>query len=109
MRILLKVLVMGCVTFLMTQSYAIQVNVRTNANEIEGLGFTVNGAEHGGMGNSYQGVDMPKGSYAFGLRDKEGKNIPCFTKNGKKSVQLSRNANAYLTYNGRRCMVSVGS
>jgi hypothetical protein len=100
-----KVFTFFILFFLISTSYAINVNVRSTSSKIDGLGFSVNGAKHGGIGSSYQASKMPKGSYSFGLRVK-GKDIPCY-QDGKKSVQLTRNTNAVLSLKGRRCNLKI--
>lgn len=109
MRTLSKFL---CITFLslfvIENSYAITVSVHSSAKNIEGLGFTVNGAKHGGVGSTYHGTNMPKGSYVFGLRS-HGKDIGCIDNRGNRSVKITRSSNATLSLNGRHCTVHVNS
>jgi hypothetical protein len=100
---------LGCfLFFLVTQSYAITVNVRSTSHKITGLGFTVNGEKHGGMGDSYHASHMPKGSYTFGLRA-HGSDIGCVDKDGKKTIQLTKSTNAILHLKGRRCTMEINS
>jgi hypothetical protein len=108
MRTLAKVSLALVLSVAMTQSFAIQVNVQSNASKIDGLGFTANGSKHGGLGSSYQGDGMPKGTYTFGLRA-HGKDIPCPTKDGKRSVKITKNTTAMLKFNGRRCTANLSS
>jgi hypothetical protein len=106
MRNLLKVVISCFLLFFVMNSYAIQINVRSTSTKIMGLGFTVNGAKHGGPGSKYHATDMPKGTYTFGLRA-HGKDIGCFTKDGKKEINLTKNTNAVLKLKGRRCTVDT--
>lgn len=108
MRNILKVLVGSCLAFFITQSYAIEINVHSTSEKIDGLGFTVDGKKHGGAGSNFQAGDMPKGVYSFGLRA-NGKDVPCF-KGGKKQVKLDKNTNeAVLDFNGKHCVLKLTS
>jgi hypothetical protein len=89
-----------------SNTYAINVNVRSTSKQIMGLGFTVNGSKHGGAGTSYEGSDMPKGSYRFGVRSK-GKDITCVSSDGKRQFKLTKNTNAVLKFKGGKCIAVV--
>jgi hypothetical protein len=108
----MRKLSLGLLTMFLTCTYincaAINVNVESTNENIEGLGFTVNGKQHGGMGHSYKGDNMPKGNYTFGVR-KKGKDITCFTSDGKKHVKLKADTNATLMFDNKKCVVKLGS
>jgi hypothetical protein len=104
---ILKVMAALLLTTVVSTSYAITVNVHSTSSHITGLGFKANGSKHGGMGQNYEGKDMPKGSYAFGVRTK-GKDVPC-TSNGKRSVKLTNDADVTLVVKGSKCTVKMNS
>jgi hypothetical protein len=106
MRKIPKLLLTSVLTLFITQVYAIDVDVQSTSKNITGLGFTVNGSKHGGLGSSYHGKDMPKGSYVFGVR--KGKDITCFVK-GKKFTKLTENTKATLMLKGRHCTAELQS
>ena len=108
MQPLFKFSLAALLSVFVVNSYAIQVNVSSTNSNIDGLGFTVNGEKHGGPGTTYEGRDMPQGSYAFGLREK-GKDVPCYSKGGKRTVNLNKDTNAVLHFNGRHCNVTLGA
>jgi hypothetical protein len=105
MRSILKVFVCLFVSCFALNTYAINVNVSTSS-KVDGIGFTANGSKHGGMGSSYQGSDMPKGNYTFGLRS-NGKDVGCVGKGGKKSVKLSKDTDVTLSFNGKHCTMKM--
>jgi hypothetical protein len=100
-----KVLFGLLITGFISTSYAINVNVHSTSSSITGLGFKANGSKHGGMGQNYEGKDMPKGSYAFGVRVK-GKDVPCLS-NGKRNIKLTKDTDATLVLKGGKCTVTV--
>jgi hypothetical protein len=108
MNIILKVVISLLATITFSSAFAINVNVHSTSSKIDGLGFTVNGSKHGGMGANYHGNNMPKGSYTFGLRVK-GKDIGCLDKSGKKNFKLSRSSAATLSVKGGKCTVKINS
>jgi hypothetical protein len=91
-----------------TNANAITVNVSSTSKNITALGFTTNGSKHGGLGSTYHASGMPKGSYAFGVRA-HGKDIPCYGKDGKKTVKLTKSTKATLEFKGKHCTVDLGS
>lgn len=93
-----------------SMSYAISINVQSTSNEVAGLGFTVNGKNHGGRGNSYTATNMPAGTYTFGIRVGNslfGKDVSCYTGNGMNRVNLKNNTNAILEYDGKNCKLRL--
>jgi hypothetical protein len=89
-----------------SNAYAIKVHVKSTSSKITALGFTANGSKHGGLGKSYDGTDMPKGNYVFGVRYK-GKDITCLNSDGKKKFKLTKNTNALLKFKGGKCTAAV--
>ncbi|MBV8801867.1 MAG: hypothetical protein JO131_02670 [Gammaproteobacteria bacterium] len=95
--------------FFFSSSYAININVHSTS-KVSGLGFTVNGKNHGGMGNTYSAKDMPEGKYSFGIRVGgaiSGKDIPCNSSDGQKYVILKKDTNAILQYSGKSCTLKI--
>jgi hypothetical protein len=91
-------------------SYAIDVNVQATSSDVSGLGFTVNGKNHGGKGNSYTAKNMPSGIYTFGIRVNGaifGKDISCYTGNGGNRINLNKDTNATLMYDGKNCKLKI--
>lgn len=92
-----------------SSTYAININVQSTS-KVSGLGFTVNGKNHGGMGSTYSAKDMPEGKYSFGIRvggTVLGKDIPCNASNGQKYVILKKDTNATLQYSGKSCVLKI--
>jgi hypothetical protein len=89
-------------SFCISTSYAITVTVQSTSKNITGLGFKANGKKHGGLGTKYHASGMPKGTYAFGVRMK-GKDVPCLTKDGKRTTEVTKNTNATLVVKGGSC------
>ena len=87
--------------------YAFQVKVVSTNKSIQGLGFTVNGKQSGGMGSEYHKAGMTKGNYSFGVRV-NGKDIGCKA-GGKKQVNLTGNTNVVLNLKGSHCTAEIGS
>ena len=102
-----KVLLGLLITGFISTSYAINVNVHSTSSAVTALGFKANGNKHGGLGKSYEGKDMPKGSYAFGVRVK-GKDVPCLSA-GKRKVTLNKDTEATLVLKGGKCTVTLDS
>jgi len=110
MRIYSKIVTGIFLSCLLSTSYAINVSVQSTSKDISALGFTVNGKNHGGMGTSYSAKDMPTGSYSFGIRVGgviSGKDIPCNANGSKKNVNLNKDTNAILEYNGTNCILKI--
>ena len=92
-----------------SSSYAININVHSTS-KVSGLGFTVNGKNHGGMGSSYSAQNMPAGKYSFGIRVGgaiSGKDVPCNSDNGQKYVILKKDTDAILQYSGKTCVLKI--
>ncbi len=89
-----------------SNTYAINVHVKSTSSKITALGFTANGSKHGGLGKSYDATDMPKGNYVFGVRYK-GKDVSCLNSDGKKKFKLTKNTNALLKFRGGKCTAVV--
>lgn len=109
MHTYLKSFITICLFLLFSSTYAININVHSTS-KVSGLGFTVNGKNHGGMGSSYSAKNMPKGKYSFGIRVGgaiSGKDIPCNSGNGQKYVNLKKDTNATLQYSGKSCMLKI--
>ncbi len=108
----MRKLTLGLLTMVLTCTYitcsAITVSVDSTNENIVGLGFTVNGKKHGGPGHSYSADNMPKGSYNFGVR-KKGKDIPCLTANGKRSIKLKADTKVTLMFDDKKCQMKVNS
>jgi hypothetical protein len=110
MRKQTKIFIGVLLSSLISTSYAINVNVQSTSRNISGLGFTVNGKNHGGMGSNYRATNMPTGKYTFGIRvggSVFGKDVPCHPNNGHSYVILKQDTNALLEYNGKTCMLSL--
>jgi hypothetical protein len=99
-RILLCTILTCCIS----TSYAINVSIQTPSQEVSALGFTVDGKNHGGMGRSYTGKNMPAGNYSFGIRIHGvfGTDVPCYV-NDKRSVMLNQDATVMLQYSNNKC------
>jgi len=109
MRIYFKSLLAICLFLFFSVTYAININVQCTS-KVSGLGFTVNGKNHGGMGSTYSAKNMPEGKYSFGIRVGgaiSGKDIPCNFENGQKYVILKKDTNAILHYNGKNCVLKI--
>lgn len=106
-QIMINALLFCAISLFSLQSYAIVVNVQSNSDQLMGLGFTVNGQQFGGMGNNYSKDDAPVGNYAFGVRT--NRDIGCFTRDGKKTVVLKKNTNAFLQFDGKKCLLKLSS
>jgi len=89
-------------------AYAIQVKVVSNNEDLEGIGFSHNGEDYGGMGSEYTKSGLPKGKYSFGVR-LYGKDISCKDKNGNKQITLTRSTSVALILKGNRCTAKVSS
>jgi hypothetical protein len=110
MRSYLNVFVGALLFCFCSISYAINVNVQSTSKDVSALGFTVNGKNHGGRGNSYSAKNMPTGLYTFGIRVGGaifGKDISCFTDKGTNRVTLNSDTNAILEYNGKNCKLKI--
>lgn len=95
--------------FFISSTYAININVHSTS-KVSGLGFTVNGKNHGGMGSTYSAKNMPVGKYSFGLRVGgaiSGKDIPCNSDNGQKYIMLKKDTTAILQYSGKNCTLKI--
>ncbi len=115
MRKFLKVPAALVLFSLMSICYAIQVNVQSPSEGVYAVGFTVNGAQYGGPGKSYNQGGMPVGAaYAFGVRIGgliiDAEDIPCTTVNGSNTtVTLNSDTHATLMYDGnKKCYVEIG-
>jgi hypothetical protein len=109
MRTQLKYFIVIFLFFFISTSYAININVQSTS-KVSGLGFTVNGKNHGGMGNSYSAKNMPEGKYSFGIRVGgaiSGKDVPCNSDDGQKYVTLKKDTNATLQYSGKNCTLKI--
>lgn len=109
MRNQLKVLVGLFLAFFILDSYAIQVNVQASSSAVSGLGFAVNGKNHGGAGHSYSISNMPAGgTFIFGIRVNGifGNDVTCYAA-GKKSVRLDHDSTAVLNYDGHQCTAKI--
>lgn len=89
-------------------AYSFQVKVVSTNKDIQGLGFTVNGKDNGGMGREYHKSGMSKGKYSFGVR-MNGKDIGCKDKSGKKFFNLTSSTQAVLSLKGNHCTADVHS
>jgi hypothetical protein len=106
-RFILKTVVASVLSLFVITSYAIEVNVKTNADKVTGIGFTVNGKKHGGMGSSYKAKDMPADAdYTFGLRIGT-QDIGCKTEGGDEAVKLSADSNIELSYTDGKCTLKM--
>lgn len=105
-RFIQQVYIFLILSLVTTFSYAIEVKVQTTSKEVTGLGFTVDGKQHGGLGTSYEAKEMPEGKYNFGLRDKD-KDIGCHNDKGEESVQLVKNTTATLVYENGKCTLEI--
>lgn len=110
MRNYIKILLGVCLSLVIFNCYAIQVNVQSPSKQVAALGFTVNGKSHGGAGSSYSKKDMPTGVYTFGVRvgGVFGTDVGC-TMNGRNSVNLRTNTTAVLNYDGQKCTMRMYS
>jgi hypothetical protein len=110
MRTYLKASVSIILFCFFSTSYAININVQSTSKDVSALGFTVNGKSHGGRGNSYNASNMPAGQYTFGIRVNGaifGKDISCPMANGNNQVNLNKDTNAVLEYNGKNCKLKI--
>jgi hypothetical protein len=108
MRLTTTLVLIASSVLLSLPAYAINVKVVSTNSDIQGLGFTVNGKENGGMGTEYHKAGLPKGSYSFGVR-MNGKDISCKDGHGKKMIRLNSDTNAVLNLKGNRCKVTISS
>lgn len=110
MRGYIRVLTGSLLLCFLSNSYAINVNVRSTSNDVSALGFTVNGKNHGGMGTSYSAMNMPAGTYTFGVRVGGavfGTDVPCNPVSGSKYVNLNKDTTATLVYDGKSCKLKI--
>ena len=109
MRNYFKLFVITFLFFFVSSSFAININVKSTS-KVSGLGFTVNGKNHGGSGSMYSAKNMPVGKYSFGIRVGGaifGKDIPCTPDSGEKYVTLKKDTNATLQYSGKSCVLKL--
>ncbi len=107
----LKVIVGLFLSLFILKVYAIQINVQSSSKEVFGLGFAINGKDHGGAGKTYSITGMPVGGlYNFGVRvgGPFGNDVDCL-KQGKKFFVLKTDTTAVLTYLGSRCTLQIYS
>jgi len=88
------------------QSFAedtVKITVSTTEKTAAAIGFTVDGKESGGSGQSYSGEGPKNKEYKFGYRKDsvKGLNISC------GSLTLSENSNVTLTTEGDKCLSVV--
>lgn len=105
-------LILSC--FVSSVSYAIQVDVSTNSDDVYAVGFYVDGNQYGGPGKFYSQSDLPAGAlYTFGLRIGglifNAEDITCTTVNGgHTAIVLNSDTHATLMYDGnKRCYVET--
>lgn len=105
-------IILGFFFFLFSlQTFAFQVTVKSSSKEVSGIGFSVDGKNHGGMGKSYTKANMPAGSYAFGIRVDGlfGTDVGCKTPKGKKYIALKNDTVAIVKYQKNVCIVQIYS
>lgn len=107
-RFILKVGLISMFSFFSTFSYAIDIKVTTSTENVTGIGFTVNGEQHGGLGNSYDKNNMPEGMYSFGLRY-NGQDISCLSKEGKEQIKITKDTTATLILDNGKCTLEMQS
>jgi hypothetical protein len=107
-RFILKICIISMISLFSISSFAIQVKVQTSAKNISGIGFSVEGKQHGGLGKSYETSNLPEGMYTFGLRQK-GQDVGCTTKEGEESIKLTKDSIATLDYDNGKCTLKIES
>ena len=104
--IITKILVVSSLSLMAISSYAIQVKVQTSFKDAKGIGFTVDGKKHGGVGTEYTGNEMPAGSYSFGFRY-EDKDIGCTNDQGENQIKLEKDTVVTLDYKDGKCTLTM--
>jgi hypothetical protein len=105
MRTVSKLVIIASILTTSLSAYAITISVKSSAKDIQGLGFTTQGKQYGGMGSSYKKSGMKPGEYEFGLR-KDGKDIGC-SADGKKQAQLSKSTHVLLMLKDGQCEAKI--
>jgi len=85
---------------------AITVTVGANkqlAPNVKAIGFSIVGKKgsYGWLGHTYKRSSLPAGTYSFGFRNKQGKDVSCGT------AKLTKDSIVVLQMSGSKCTVSV--
>ena len=82
---------------------AINISVTTNAEDVAGIGYSVDGKELGGAGSSYTGEGQKNKNHLFGYRKQSNinENIKCGTK------LLNKDSKVRLVVDGDACHANV--
>lgn len=100
--IVMKIFSCIFIAFFSFSSYAeqnIRITVKTNANDISGLGYIVEGKKIGGRGDSYSGNGPINKQYKFGYRTR----LPFLTDISCGTQTLTRDSTIILVTDGKNC------
>lgn len=87
-------------------TFAITVKVGASsqlAPNVKAIGFSIVGKKgsYGWLGHNYTRSNLPAATYAFGFRDKNGKDVNC------GNAQLTKDSTVILYMKGSKCTLSV--
>lgn len=106
LKLYLLIAVFGLIIGYAGSTLAITVTVGASkqlAPNVKAIGFSIVGKKgsYGWLGHTYKRSNLPAGTYSFGFRNKEGKDVSCGT------ARLTKDSIVLLNMSGSKCTISV--
>ncbi|HAT1868888.1 TPA: hypothetical protein JBK40_15560 [Legionella pneumophila] len=100
----LSTVLLSLICFKIFASDTIDITVTTKEKNAIAIGYTVNGNQYGGLGNSYSGKGPKNKEYQFGYKKDSifGENISC------GSITLNQDSKVTLVNNNNQCIGILG-
>ncbi|AMP89461.1 hypothetical protein [Legionella pneumophila] len=100
----LSIVLLSLICFKNFASDTINITVITKEKNAIAIGYSVNGNQYGGLGNSYSGKGPKNKEYQFGYKKDSifGKDISC------GSITLNQDSKVTLVNNNNQCFSVLG-